>query len=165
VLTAGDYTAIAMLKSGACANPLSHPNQPAARLAQHTADLSSGIRVMLTIDLGHWFPNEDWNNCWHVSFSRVEGNRLSRTTEEEQREVLRTIFPAAMLPMQSLLCHEHVPRSAVDHWRLFFDPQTGEIVVPKGEMYTRRGSTDYFRRREKAKARREVREYQPEPEV
>lgn len=159
MLTAADYQAIVELKRRAETFPCVHPNQPPERMAAHSVQLSNGVRLLLTLDLDHWFPNQDWQRCWHSSLSALDnGGQPVEPDRERQKEVLQAIFPA---PMLSLLCHEHRPGSLVHHWRLFFD-EHGQAVVPKGEMYTRRGTESYFRVREKAKACAAVRNYQPE---
>jgi len=156
-LTADDLAQIAILKGRAQAHPFYHPAMSRAALIPHTADLSDGSRVIITVDHGHWFPNEDWQQCWHVSMSHPRG----QLGDGDQWRLLRAIFPE---PLWSMLCHEHRPHSPVHHWRLFFTDQ-GEYIVPRGEMYTRRGSREYFERRERAKAKSAlVRTYQPDPE-
>jgi len=156
-LTGDDLAQLAILKGRAAADPFYHPAMSRAALMPHRADLSDGTIIIITIDHGHWFPNEDWQNCWHVSMSHPRG----QLSEADQWHLLRAIFPQHVL---SKLCHEHRLGSRVDHWRLFFTEQ-GEYIVPRGEAYTRRGTREYFERREQAKAESAaVRSYQPDPE-
>jgi hypothetical protein len=156
-LTSDDLAQIAILKGRAQAQPFYHPAMSRAALIPHTADLSDGSRVIITVDHGHWFPNQDWQHCLHVSMS----DPRTQLSEADQWQLLRAIFPEHLL---SNLCHEHRLGSRVDHWRLFFT-ERGECIVPRGEAYTRRGTREYFEQRERAKAESvAVRSYQPEPE-
>lgn len=115
------------------------------RMQFHRSFLSCGIIVIFTKDGPHWFPNEQWQYCWHLSISWAEGSPL---TERQRRAVEQAFFQPVNL---SLLCHEKRPGVHVSHSRLFFN-EYGEFGVPSGEQYTRQGSAEYFQQRETAKA-------------
>jgi len=141
-----DLASIAFLKGRAHGAPFLRP-ATAETIAPHRAFLQCGLTVIVTVDKGHWFPNEDWQNCLHLSLSET-AHVPKEPDAERERAVIDAVFPAQH---HELLCLEHRPGSPVHHWRLFFTDE-GEFMVPTGEQYTRRGTADYFREREKAKA-------------
>ena len=143
-LSGSDRATMALLRGRARGAPFLRPASPDT-ITPHRASLECGLIVILTIDKGHWFPNADWQNCLHLSLSQP-GSR--EPDPERERAIIDAVFPEQH---HQKLCLEHRPGSPVRHWRLFFT-DAGEFVVPKGEMYTRSGSDNYFRERERAKA-------------
>lgn len=141
-----DVATIALLKARAYRAPFLRP-ATAESITPHRAFLECGLTIIVTTDKGHWFPNEHWQNCLHLSLSET-AHIPKEPDAERERAVIEAVFPAQH---HELLCLEHRPESPVHHWRLFFTDE-GEFIVPQGEQYTRCGSADYFRRREKAKA-------------
>lgn len=156
-LTVNDRLRLARAKGKALAQPFLMPDygNPYA-LAPYTCDLECGLRVILTVDKGHWFPNEDWQNCIHLSVSQAGES-------EPDRELEAAVVAAVFGPRQDMICLEHRPGSRVRHWRLFFTDD-GEYLIPKGEMYSRQGAASYFRAREKAKARQHRADFEEEGE-
>lgn len=147
-LTFVDIVRIQQLQEAAEKFPCDNPDAGSEVLLPHFALLSHDLRVIFTKDLGHWFPNADWQNCWHLSISAGPPGVEPQEAPREHRESLVREFFSPTLVRQ--VCHEHRPRSAVHHYRVFFNEQ-GAVVVPKGEQYTRRGEKGYFERREIAK--------------
>lgn len=146
ILSPTDCATLAILKGRAQAAPFLEPAGPDT-LDPHRAFLGCGLTVIFTIDKGHWFPNSDWQNCWHLSLSET-GHAPAEPDAEREEAVLAAVFPAHL---HSMLCLEHRPGSPVHHWRLFFTDD-GQNLIPRGEMYTRRGTDAYFRERATAKA-------------
>lgn len=107
------------------------------------------LSLILTLDHGThasgWWRNSQYDLCFHLSICGLSADRSEYETplEAEMRWWATAFFSidvdkAWIEPPASALDRYRFARSSAHTWhvRLFLDRETGEAILPKGEVYT-----------------------------
>ncbi len=142
--------------TGQASIPASHQ-----RLTTGITDPDRPTHIIVTVDVGPhasgWWANADYDLCWHLSVSHPTGKtelvqipgtfelarrpRLEAPTDDEVRAWATAFFADSarlgwLEPPVGPGDRYRLP--GVGHFRLFVDRETGEPILPTGEVYTLR---------------------------
>jgi hypothetical protein len=129
------------------------PRQRLIVRSPRTPDLA--VSCLFSLDYNHhgcgWWRNSDYDRCHHLSLCgfSLDGQRYERPDEAEMRWWAKRFFAGQVAkawiePPASTLDHYRTAPASASTWhvRVFIDRDTGQPIIPRGEVYTLRPWAD-----------------------